>query len=66
MAKHHTKLCKSIIMKKVLIVKTDERNVLVGGKPVHKDTNDNWVQQLPLTEHEKKEFYAFLQKENMV
>ncbi len=53
-------------MKTAQIKKISDTKVEVGGKPVFKDSNDNWVAQLPLTDREKHMLYKFLNKENMI
>lgn len=38
------------------IKQTDDRTYEVNGKPVFKDTNDNWIEQIELTSNERSTF----------
>ena len=48
-----------------IITEKKDGHIEVGGKPVVRDMNGNWVAQLPLTEWEKRDMYKFMDKNNI-
>lgn len=46
----------------VAINKIYDRNYTVNGKSIYKDSNDNWVAPVELTNNEKETFLEHLKK----